>query len=391
MGKIRVAEVITRLDRGGAPDIYRILCSKLDPAAFDVTLVAGPSEHMTQKTEDFLKAFSGRLITVPPLVRDINPSSDVMALFSLWRIFRSNRFDVVHTHTAKAGALGRLAARMAGVSVVIHTPHGHNMYGYFGERMTRNIIRIEKFLAGRADKIVALTELEKDDYIKFGIAPEQKVEVIYQGLELDRYTCDWKESSALKKSFGIAPGENVVGMIGRLEKVKGPEYFIEMAAHVLKRFPNTKFIVAGDGALRPELEARAEKLGVKPEVVFAGWRDDVPEVLSMLDVLVMPSLNEAVGISAIEAEAEGVSVVATRVGGIPEIVKDNVTGVLVPPADARALAEAVSALLADRTMRDRMGSGGRAWVRGRFDAREMVRKTSVLYTELFNRKRYGIA
>ncbi len=390
MEKIRVAEVITRLDRGGAPDIFRTLSSNLDPAAFDVTLITGPSEHLTKKTKDFVRRFGGRLIKVPSLVRDIDPLRDAKALFSLWHIFREQKFDIVHTHTAKAGALGRLAARLAGISSIVHTPHGHNLYGYFDERATENLIRIERYLSKRTDKIIALTELEKSDYIKHDIAPAEKIEVIYQGLELDRYMCDWKESAELKRGLNILPGENVVGMIGRLETVKGPEYFIDMAAEITKTFPNTKFIIAGDGSLRQELEAKAGKLGIKSKVIFAGWRDDVPEVLSILDILVMPSLNEAVGIAAIEASAEGVSVVATRVGGIPEVVKDNVTGLLVAPADGRALAEAVSTLIQDKAMRDRMGSQGRSWIRGRFDAWEMVNRTSTLYGELFNRKKYGI-
>ena len=390
MDRIKVAEVITRLDWGGSPDIYRILASNLDPKAFDVTLITGASEHMTVKTDEFLKRFSGKLIVVPSLKREIDPLRDLIALLSLWRIFRNGRFDLVHTHTAKAGALGRLAARMAGSGSVVHTPHGHNIYGYFSPAATKNIIRIEKWLSKRTDKIIALTELEKDDYIKSKIAAPEKIEVIYQGLELDRYTCDSKDSIALKKAFNVPSGENVVGMIGRLEEVKGPAYFIDMAAEVLKKFPGTKFIIAGDGSLRQKLEAQAGALGIGPRVVFAGWRDDVPELISIVDVLVMPSLNEAVGMAAVEAQAEGVCVVATRVGGIPEVVKDRVTGLLVEPANAQALADAVSSLLSDKAARDRMGGEGRNRVRGKFDAWEMTRETSNLYIELFNRKKYGI-
>ncbi len=389
MSKIKVAQVITRMDWGGSPDIYRTLAGNLDPGAFDVTLITGPTEYPTKKTMEFLTRFSGKLKIIPSLKREIDPASDIMAFINLWKLFRSEKYDIVHTHTAKAGALGRMAARAAGVRVIIHTPHGHNLYGYFDRNMTRNIIAVEKFLSRRTDMIIALTELEKGDYLKFGIAPEGKIEVIYQGFELDKYARDWKNSPSLKKSFNISLEDNVVGMIGRLETVKGPQFFVDMAAEVVKKYPKTKFIIAGEGSLRDELEEKAKKLGLSDKIIFTGWREDVPEVLSILDVLVMPSLNEAVGMSIIEAQAEGVPVVATRVGGIPEVVKDRVTGLLVGPSDAGALAEAVNDLLSDKPRRVEMGLAGKSWVLNKFTANEMVHKTSNLYAELFNRKKYG--
>ena len=390
MSKIKVAQVITRLDWGGAPDIYRILSAGLDPDAFDITLVTGPSVHPTKKTLKFLAEFKSRVRMIPALKREIDLPADLSAFLSLWNIFRKERFDVVHTHTAKAGALGRLAARLSGTRVIVHTPHGHNFYGYFGRKVTRRIIMAESYLSTFTDKIIALTELEKGDYLKSKVACEDKIAVIYQGLELDKYACDWKDKVALKRSFNIGSGEDVIGMVGRLETVKGPGYFIEMAAEIINKFPKAKFIIAGEGSLRPALEEKARRLGIRENVIFAGWRDDIPEILSILDILVMPSLNEAVGISAIEAQAEGVSVVASRVGGIPEIVKDRVTGLLVNPADPAALAGAVIELISDKDRRARMGRSGKLWVRGKFAAGEMIDKVSSLYAELLNKKKYGI-
>ena len=390
MSKIKVAQVITRLDWGGAPDIYRILSASLDRDAFDITLITGPSEHPTKKTLEFLAKFKSRVRIIPALRRDINIPADFLAFLNLWNIFRREKFDVVHTHTAKAGALGRLAARLSGVSVIVHTPHGHNLYGYFDQKITKRIIKAESYLSTFTDKIIALTELEKGDYLKSKIACEDKIAVIYQGLELDKYTCDWKDKVALAKSFNIGAGEDVIGMVGRLETVKGPGYFIEMAAQVISKFPKTRFIIAGEGSLRQTLEEKARQLGIGDNVIFAGWRDDISEILSILDILVMPSLNEAVGISAIEAQAEGVSVVASRVGGIPEIVKDLVTGILVNPADSAALAGAVIELVSDKDRRIQMGRAGKQWVRGKFAAGEMIHKISSLYAELLNKKKYGM-
>lgn len=389
--KMKIAQVITRLDWGGSPDIFRILCSYLDPNLYDITLIIGDTKHPTPKTSEFLKRFNGRTVIVPQLRRDINPAFDIAAFWSLYSIFRKGRFDIVHTHTAKAGALGRLAASLARTPVIIHTPHGHNLYGYFNQRTSAIIARTEKFLTRFTDEIIALTELERSDYTASGVATAGKVSVIYQGLELDKLTRDWKSACSLKNTFKIRPEDRVVGMVGRLEPVKGSPVFIEAAARIAKLCPNVKFIIAGEGSLRDVMEKRARELGIGDAAIFAGWREDIPDMISLMDVMVLPSLNEAVGIALIEAQAEGVPVVASRVGGIPEVVKDRKTGILVPPSDAAAIADAVLSLLGDKPKCAAMGEAGKAWVRDRFRAEDMADKTSALYMRLLNKKRYHIA
>jgi len=386
MKKIKVAEVITRMDWGGSPDIYRILASHLDPEIYDITLIIGRTVNPTNKTKEFLAKFGGRVIPVPSLKRDIDPLIDLVCLGNLVAIFAKERFDVVHTHTAKAGALGRLASGLCGIKAIVHTPHGHNFYGYFGRKKTGRIIRIEKFLSGWTDMIIALTELEKKDYIKFNIAGDKKIAVICQGLELDEYVCDQRERADLKKAFKIDEGDNVVGMVGRLESVKGPEYFIEAAAKVSEKFPNTKFIIAGEGSLRKTLEEKVARLGLRGKIIFAGWREDIPGILSMLDIMVLPSVNEAVGMALIEAQAEGVPVVASDVGGVPEVVEDGKTGILVPPGNVPALRNAIIGLLSDKGKMKVMASSGKLWVRDRFKAEDMARKTSELYMEILRKK-----
>jgi glycosyltransferase involved in cell wall biosynthesis len=389
--KIKIAQVITRLDWGGSPDIFRILCSHLDPNLYDITLIIGDTKHPTQKTSEFLKRFKGRTVMVPQLKRDISPVDDIAAFWKLYSIFRKGHFDIVHTHTAKAGALGRLAAALGRTPVIVHTPHGHNLYGYFNKRASAIIVRIEKFLTRFTDEIIALTELERSDYASSGVAAAGKVSVIYQGLELDKLVRDWKSACSLKNIFKIGPDTRVVGMVGRLEPVKGSPVFIEAAARVAKLCPNTKFIIAGEGSLKAAMEKRALELGIGGVTIFAGWRDDIPDIISLMDVMVLPSLNEAVGIALIEAQAEGVPVVASKVGGIPEVVNDRKTGILVPPSDPAAIADAVVSLLSDKAKCAAMGEAGKIWVRGRFRAEDMAEKTSALYMRLLNKKRYRIA
>ncbi len=383
--KTKVAQVITRLDWGGPPDIIRLICDSLDLNIFDVRLITGISLYPSLETRNFLERFSNRVITIPQLKRDINPLSDIVALLRLYRLFRKEDFDIVHTHTAKAGALGRLAARFAGVPKIVHTSHGHNFYGYFGPVRSKLVVMVERFISYFTDKINALTELEKQDLASYKVAQPAKIVVINSGLELDRYRKININAGEKRSELRVGQDTILVGMISRLETVKGPEYFIEAARLIAEKFPEVRFIVAGDGSLRSKLEFQCKKLHISDKLIFIGWREDIPEILSVLDILVMPSLNEAVGRILIEAGACGKPVVATRVGGIPEVVKDNQTGILVPPGDAHGLARAVISLLEDEKKRQRMGETAKNWVDDKFSASRMVKGFSDLYVEMQRR------
>jgi glycosyltransferase involved in cell wall biosynthesis len=386
MKKIKVAEVVTRLDWGGSPDIVRITCKYLDAQTFDVRLVTGPTKYPSQRTNRFLAEMAGRVIEVPALTRNISPFKDLVALVSLYNIFRKERFDIVHTHTAKAGALGRLAARFAGVKVVIHTPHGHNLYGYFGPMFSTIILLIEKFLTKFTDRIIALTALEKRDYEVFRVAGPDKVSLVYQGLEIESAASAASDRDAVRRELGIPGDCKVVGTASRLEPIKGPGYFVEAARLVSEKFPDTKFVMVGEGSLRRKLEEKIKILGLNDNFILTGWRDDVRRMLAAYDIMVLPSLNEAVGIVLIEAQAEGVPVIATNVGGIPEIIKDGETGVLVRPANPEDLARAINNLLADDRKRLAMAASGKEWVKGRFEARVMADEITSLYKELLEKK-----
>jgi len=172
--KIKLAEVITRLDWGGSPDIVRIICSYLDHNLYDITLITGKTHYPSLKTRDFLKKIGQRTIWVSQLKRNINPLNDLSALIKLYLIFRSENFDIVHTHTAKAGVLARIAAHLAGNSIIIHTPHGNNFYGYFSPFFSKIIVMLEKLLASITDRIVVLTELEKNDLLKHKVTNSKK-------------------------------------------------------------------------------------------------------------------------------------------------------------------------------------------------------------------------
>ncbi len=377
--RLKVAEVITRLDWGGSPDIVRLICTMSDPEVFDIRLITGASTHSSIQTKEFKKRFNDKIKVIPSLKRDIDIINDFKAFKELYRLFKKERFDIVHTHTAKAGALGRMAARLAGVPKIIHMPHGHNYYGYFGPIGSLLVILAEKFLTLFTDTTMAFTELEKKDMMRFRVSAPEKIVIINSGVELGKFKDGLTDVDRMRENLRIKPGERIVGMISRLEPVKGPQYFIEAAKPVLDRFPDVKFLVVGDGSLRAGLELSTEKLRIKEKVIFAGWREDVPHILHILDLLVLPSLNEAVGRILLEAGASGVPAVASSVGGIPEVIKDNETGILVPPKSSEALAQAIITLLNDDEKRKRMGVAAKSWADDRFSADRMVRKIQELY------------
>ena len=206
--------------------------------------------------------------------------------------------------------------------------------------------------------------------------------VINSGLELDNYREVNIDTRKKKDELQVGQDTALVGMIGRLEPVKGPEYFIEAAKLVIERFTKVKFLIVGDGSLRNKLELRCKELSIFDRFIFTGWREDIPEILAILDMLVLPSLNEAVGRILIEAGACGKPVVATSVGGIPEVVNDNETGILVPPKAPEALAQAIIALLKSEEKRQKMGKAAKNWIDEKFSAYRMVERISSLYGEL---------
>lgn len=386
MKKIKIAQIITRMDWAGSPDILRMICRGLPGEAYDLTLISGPTRFPSRQTREFLQDFPGsRLIILPCLRRDINPFFDLPAFFRLYAILAKGKFDIVHTHTAKAGALARPAARLAGCRCIIHMPHGHNFYGYFNPLFEKLIILAERFLSGFTDKFMVLSELEKIDLIKFKVAAAQRITVVSSGLDLDFKKISHDSALEKRKEFGFTPGQMIVGMVSRLEPVKGPVYFVRACAELQKKYPQLRFIIVGDGSLRPQLEKLAGRLNLQEKLVFTGWREDCLEIIAFLDILAQPSLNEAIGRVLLEAQGLGVPVVATKVGGIPEVVKDGESGILLPQQDHQALARAISQLIDDPAKRLAMSKSAVSWIDEKFSSRKMLREIFGLYQEAMSK------
>ncbi|MBP9021472.1 MAG: glycosyltransferase family 4 protein [Syntrophobacterales bacterium] len=388
MERIKVIHVVTRFDKGGSAENTFLTVMGLDKQKYDVLLVKGMSVESAMGEEE-RKAVGHslsraeragvRISTVPDLVRDVRPVKDWRAFWALLNIFRRERPHIVHTHTSKAGFLGRWAARLSKVPLIVHTPHGHVFWGYFNRPTSLFYALLERWTARITDRIVVLTEQEKKDHLSFCIAPEDKFEVVHSGVGLDNFRRVRRDPAQAKEDLGIPSRAAVIGTVGRLTPIKGHRFLIEAARGVLAEHPDTVFILVGDGESAEALRSLATRLGVSGNIRFLGWRPDVAEIISAVDIFVFPSLNEGMGRAVVEAMALGKPVVASRVGGIVDIVRDGENGLLVPPADSDELAAAIKSLLSDPAERERLGQEGKRQAL-LYDAERMVRRIEVLYS-----------
>ena len=384
MKRFRVAHIITRLCKGGAQENTFHTVRLANRNRFEVDLISGPTRGDEGSVEDAVRAAGIDIIRVPTLVRNVAPVRDVLALYYLERLFERNRYDIVHTHTSKAGFLGRLAAERAGVPIVVHTPHGNIFHGYFPKPVTRLFVWMERHAARRTDRLIELTAGGVVEYLAEDIGRREQFRVIFSGVDFGPYEGARARREVTRRALGVGPENVLVGGAGRLEPVKGFAYFVAAAQTIAAAVPEACFILAGAGSLRAELEAQAA--GLADRFRFLGLRDDVPGLMAAMDIFVMPSVNEGMGRVLLEAGAAATPAVATAVGGIPDIVVDGSTGVLVPPRDPQALAEAVIALARDADRRRGMGEMARAMVVPAYGLDRMVQQIETLYEELIREK-----
>jgi glycosyltransferase involved in cell wall biosynthesis len=394
VAKIKTIHIITRMDKGGSAENTLLTVKGLDKSVYDVTLInglsfesmmtSGESKAVEESLADAQK--NGiRVITMPELVREIRPLSDLKSLYHLTRILKRECPHIVHTHTSKTGILGRWAAWIAGIPIVIHTPHGHVFWGYFNKLKTAFFIFLERISASITDRIIVLTEQEKRDHLTVRIGAESKFILIHSGVDLSKFMDGSVESEKMKRALNITRDNFIVGTAGRLTPIKGHRFLIKAAKEIVARQPNVTFVFLGDGELRDSLEALANEMDLKESMRFLGWRNDVADVMSTFDVFVLPSINEGMGRVLVEAMILGKPVVAYDIGGIPDLVIHGDNGFLVPAGDVNGLSSRISELLTDSIKRKTMGERGRKRA-SYFSADEMVLKIDQLYRTLATEK-----
>ncbi|MFN8632491.1 MAG: glycosyltransferase family 4 protein [Chloroflexota bacterium] len=384
--KLRVLRAITRLNIGG-PAIHAILLTQgLQNDRFSSTLVTGLEGPREGSMRDLAERHGVQPRVLRELGREVSPLNDLRATLGMYRLIRSSRPHIVHTHMAKAGTAGRLAARLARVPIIVHTFHGHTFHSYWGPVKSRIFLEIERTLGKATDRVIAITEAQKADIAHYGVAPLRKIEIIPLGLEIEPMLEADRFRGRLRSELGIGHNQPLVGIVARLVPIKAHEIFLEAARIIRTAVPDATFLIIGDGERRAELEALARQLGVDGATRFLGWREDMREVYADLDVVTLCSNNEGSPVALIEALAAARPVVSTRVGGVPNVVHDGESGVLVPPRDPVAFAEGILTLLRDPARAARFGQAGRAAVFPHHSSGRLVEDVERLYLTLAREK-----
>lgn len=391
MPPTRVLRIITRLNIGGPSIQAARLTTDLRPLGYDTALVHGRVATGEGEMRDLLPRDEPGVFYVDSLRRPITPADDIRAFRRLGAILLDFRPDIVHTHMAKAGLLGRLATlaynRTAGrgrPARIIHTYHGHVLEGYFSPTMTAAIIRAERWLGRGSDALIAISPRIRDELAgRFRIAPPDRFHVVPLGFDLAPLAAIGDpDRAAARRQLGIADDALVVTTVGRLTAIKNHELLLDAAREIAAASPRAMFLIAGDGELRAPLEARAHALGIGDRVRWLGWRRDLTTIYGATDVFALTSRNEGTPVALIEAMAAGVPGVSTDVGGVADVIRDERTGILVPPDARPALAAAVMRLLADDRTRSDMGLRARAAVVTRYDVKRLVSDIDALYRSL---------
>jgi glycosyltransferase involved in cell wall biosynthesis len=372
--RIKVLHLITRLIVGGAQDNTLVTVEKHRRDRYEVHVAGNPAGEWATRAARVADAFH----PLPDLVNPVSPRRDAAALLAILRLVRRERFDVVHTHSSKAGVLGRLAARAAGVPAVVHTMHGPGIHDFM-PRWKQYAFLVGELAAARcSDAVVAVCEANRRQAIdRFGVPPDRAI-TIYSGIDLQRIDapCDL---AAARSALAAPTGSKVVLFVGRLDDAKALHLLLTAFADVLAAHPRTILAIVGDGPQELQLRALAGDLGIADRVRFLGSREDVPAFLRLADVFALSSLWEGIGRAMTEAMLMGLPVVAPAIYGIPEIVRHEESGLLYPRGDVGALAAAIVALLANPARARELGDAARAATRARFDAGAMVRSIEAVY------------
>jgi len=377
MQKISILYVITKLELGGAQKQLLSLISRLDKQRFNIFLFTAQDGLLVK---DALSLNGLTIRRSRCLERPTNLLKDLFALIEIYKFIKENNINLVHTHSSKAGILGRLAAGLAKVKFIIHTVHGWSFNDYQPNFIRRIFIGLERVAAQFTHKLIVVSYYDKQKGLRNRIGQEDKYIIIRYGID---YTEFFRGDQRIKEELGINNTDLVVGMISCLKPQKSPQDFIKLAFLVNKILPDVKFLLVGDGILRKRTQELINRLNLQKCVILTGWRRDVSRILSAIDVFVLTSLWEGLPIAALEAAASSIPVVATHTGGIAEVVTDGKTGFLIPAHNLKLMSERLALLLKDENQRRQMGENAKNNLGLSFTLANMVNSTQGLYDRLF--------
>ncbi len=384
MPPINLLYVITKLELGGAQKQLLSLIGRLDKKHFRVFLFTAKEGLLLPD------ALSINGLTIKKskwLERAINPAKDFFALIEIYLFIKKNKIEFIHTHSSKAGILGRVAARLANAKVVIHTVHGWSFNAY--QPMVKKLcfIWLERLTARFTDKIIVVSGYDLQTGIKKHIGREAKYEIIHYGINYSEFNLGGQD---LRKGLGIGGNDLVVGMAACFKPQKSPQDFLKLAFLVIKELPNVKFILAGDGILRKKIEKMISETKLQQQVFLMGWRRDIPVILQAMDIFVLTSLWEGLPISVLEAMVSSKPVISTDTGGVREVIFEGKTGFLVSRHDMKTMSRKVVGLLKNERLRKQIGIDAKTFLQDRYCLENMVRDTESLYCQVISKKRLTV-
>ena len=383
---MRVLHVITRLIVGGAQENTMFTATLLDKDRYRVEVISGPQTGSEGSLMEELRKRGGQLTILPELLRQISPLNDLLVLWKLYRLIKTEKYIIVHSHSSKAGILARMAARMAGAPIIIHTVHGWSFHDHMSARLRNTYIFLEKFCARFSDALIVVAKPDIQKGLDAGIGCPAQYRLIHSAIPLDDFNPQAVDRLEVRAALGIPAEAPVLGNVGRFSTQKNPLDWVKIAGRVSRSLPNTWFLLVGDGPLRPQVEQALNDEGIFEHTVLTGVRRDVAALMSAIDVFLLTSLWEGLPRVIPEAMAMGVPVIAYQVDGTAEAVLPGETGCLCPPGSYDEMAACCLRLLQDKALRSQMAERCRELAASEYDVNHMVSQIADLYEELLARK-----
>lgn len=384
MGKIKVLHVITRLIVGGAQENTMYTVSRLDKSRYEIDVISGPQSGSEGSLIEEFYAHHISLRILPYLVREINPFKDLLAMVGLYLQMRRNHYTIVHTHSSKAGILGRMAAYLARVPIIVHTVHGWGFHDYIPRYKRRIFIFLEQLSARISTALIVVSNQDARQGQKNHIGSLGKYHLIRSAIPKDEYFECSGDRAAVRQELGIPIDALVMGNVGRFSAQKNPLEWVEVAARVKRAVPNCYFLLVGDGPLHDQVVQLLKKRGLYPFTILTGLRRDAPRLLSAMDVFLLTSLWEGSPRVIPEAMLVGVPVVSSAIAGSAEIIQNDLTGYICQPRDTQVFANRCTELLTDTEKRYRIIQAARRYASQTFDLTQMVTQIDQLYRDLLN-------
>lgn len=384
MQKIKVLQIIESTGKSGPRYLLSDLVYNLDKDKFATTVICS-----TLRDKDFYKDVqkmeeSGINVIILQMKREIFPLLDLIAFFKLCFYIKKGKHDIVHTHSSKAGFLGRIAARLMRVRVVIHTPHCFCFEAQDMHRIKKSFyFHIEKLAALFCDKIIAVSESQKKDILALGLTDERKVITIENGVDVYKFGNNGINILKKKQELGLDNGSTILGTVGVLNESKGHRYIIEAVSKILAEGFDVRLIIAGEGILHKDLDTLRASLGLDSRVKLLGFREDIAELLSLMDIFVFPSLWEGMSLALLEAMACGLPVISTDVHGAVDLIGNNQRGILVQRKDVQGLVDAIRYLVSDPNKAKRMGEEARELIGKNYTLEKQVERIQGLYISIW--------